>query len=67
MKAGPLSRVLMRMLPGRLFSSRSGQATAEYAIVAGMLVASLAILVVFLFTFKEYGGRILDFAGSEYP
>lgn len=39
----------------------------EYAVVAGMLVASLAILVVFLFAFKEYGGRILDFAGSEYP
>jgi hypothetical protein len=39
----------------------------EYAIIAGMLVASLAILVVFLFSFKEYGGRILDFAGSEYP
>ncbi|MEI6971259.1 MAG: hypothetical protein WCL44_07040 [bacterium] len=51
----------------RIFRSRSGQTVAEYAIVAGMAAAALAILVVFLFTFKEYGGRILDLAGSEYP
>ena len=51
----------------RIFRSRSGQTVAEYAIVAGMAAAALAILVVFLFTFKEYVGRILDLAGSEYP
>lgn len=51
----------------RVSGSRRGQAMVEYAVIGGMLVASLAILVVFLFSFKEYGGRILDFAGSEYP
>ncbi len=45
----------------------AGQAATEYAIVAGMLVASLAILVVFLVAFREYGGRILELAASEYP
>ena len=39
----------------------------EYLVVAGMLIASMAILVVFLMTFREYGGRILDLATSEYP
>ena len=57
-----------RTVAGRLFpASRRGQATVEYVIVAGMLIASLAILVVFLYSFKEYGGRVLDLAGSEYP
>ena len=46
---------------------RSGQASVEYLIVVCMMIASLAILVVFLFAFREYGGRILDLAGSEYP
>ena len=50
-----------------LFSSRRGQATVEYIVVAGMLIATLAILVVFLATFREYGGRVLDLAASEYP
>jgi len=47
--------------------NRRGQATVEFVVVAAMLVATLAILVVFLFSFKEYGGRIMDLAGSEYP
>lgn len=67
MKATPLSHIPKHLLLARSSSCRRGQAMIEYAVVAGMLVASLAILVVFLFAFKEYGGRILDFAGSEYP
>lgn len=47
--------------------SRRGQAAVEYLVVAGMMLASLAILVVFLATFREAGGRALDLAGSEYP
>lgn len=39
----------------------------EYIIVAGMLIATVAILAVFLYTFKEYGGRVLDLVSSEYP
>ena len=56
-------------LSGRVHVSdaRGGQSSLEFMVVTAMFVASLAILVVFLFTFKEYGGRILDLAGSEYP
>lgn len=44
-----------------------GQAMVEYMIIAGMLIAAVAILAVFLYTFKEHGGRVLDLAASEYP
>jgi len=47
--------------------SRQGQTSVEYLITAGMLIASVAILAVFLYTFKEYGGRVLDLVASEYP
>ena len=46
---------------------RRGQALVEYAVVAGMLLASFAILSLLLLTFKEYGNRILDLVASEYP
>ena len=48
-------------------SGRAGQALVEYIVVTGMLLASLAILALFLVTFREYGDRILDMAGSDYP
>ena len=40
---------------------------AEYAIMAGMLVLSAVILAVFLYTFRQYSGRVLDLVASEYP
>ncbi len=46
---------------------KAGQAAAEYAITAGMLVLALLILAVFLYTFKEHSGRVLNLAASEYP
>jgi hypothetical protein len=39
----------------------------EFVVVAGMVLASLAILMFFLGTFQEYGTRVLDLVGSEYP
>ncbi len=39
----------------------------EYLIMAAMLIAAVAILAVFLYTFKEQSGRVLDLAASEYP
>jgi len=45
----------------------SGQVLVEWAIVAAILVASVAILSVFLYTFKESGSRVLDLVASEYP
>ena len=47
--------------------SKRGQAATEYVVVVGILIATLAILVVFLGTFREYGGPILQLAASEYP
>jgi len=39
----------------------------EFMVVAGMVMASLAILWVFLDTFKDYGTRVLNLVASEYP
>lgn len=47
--------------------ARAGQATVEYAIAAGVLTAMVAILAIFLYTFREYGGRVLDLVSSDYP
>ena len=46
---------------------RGGQAAVEYMIMAGMLVLAATIFAVFLYTFKEHGGRVLDLVASEYP
>ncbi|MBL7077042.1 MAG: hypothetical protein ISS31_06195 [Kiritimatiellae bacterium] len=46
---------------------RSGQVMIEYVIVAAMLVAATTILAVFLYSFREFGGRVLDLVASEYP
>ncbi len=48
-------------------AGRSGQAAVEFVVVAGMLLAVTMILTVFWGTFQEYGSRILDLVGSEYP
>lgn len=47
--------------------SERGQTTVEYAVVAGVLVAVLALLTLFLLTFQEYGDRIIDMVASDYP
>lgn len=39
----------------------------EYIIIAGMLMATFAMLALFLTTFKEYGVRILEMVCSDYP
>lgn len=57
-------RVIGRRRSGH---SRSGQAMVEFVVVSGILLAMVAILIVFLGTFREYGTRILDLVGSEYP
>ena len=49
------------------FGPSYGQAMVEYAITAGILISTVAILSVFLYTFREYAGRILDMVASEYP
>ena len=39
----------------------------EYIVVAVMLMAATTILAVFLYSFREFGGRALDLIASEYP
>ncbi len=59
------SAFMSRRRPSR--SSKSGQTLVEYAVAAGVLLAVIAMAALFLYTFKEYGGRILDLVASEYP
>jgi uncharacterized protein (UPF0333 family) len=47
--------------------NRSGQAMVEYMILAAMLVVTASILAVFLYSFRENAGRVIDLAASEYP
>ena len=53
-------------IPWRHFD-RSGQALVEYAVVAGMMLATMAVMALLLYVFKEHGGRVLDLVASEYP
>ena len=48
-------------------AGKRGQAMIEYVVIAAMLISAVAILAVFLYTFREYGGRILDLVAAEYP
>lgn len=53
--------------PGHPPSARRGQALVEYVIMTVLFLSAVAILAVFLYTFKAHGGRILDLVASEYP
>jgi hypothetical protein len=44
-----------------------GQATVEYAIVTGVLLALAAIMGLLLTIFGDYGERILEMIASDYP
>ena len=50
-----------------VLGSHSGQAIVEYVVIAGMLLAALAILALLLGTFTQFGTRVLNLVGSEYP
>ncbi len=39
----------------------------EFVVVAGILLATVAIMTIFLNTFQSYGTRVLNLVGSEYP
>lgn len=47
--------------------AKAGQTLVEYVISAVVLVGLVSICAVFLYTFREYGGRILNLVASEYP
>ena len=39
----------------------------EFVVLTGLLLGTLVVLAVFLYAFKEFGGRILDLIAYEYP
>ncbi len=39
----------------------------EYVLVMGTTIGVLVMLALLFYTFKEYGGRILNLISSEYP
>jgi len=51
----------------RLWRSHCGQATVEYAIATGVLIALVVIMGLFLTTFGDYGERLLAIIASDYP
>jgi hypothetical protein len=48
-------------------AGKAGQAMIEYLVVAGVLLAAMTILALFLSTFQQYGDRVLNLVASEYP
>ncbi len=46
---------------------RRGQALVEFVVLAGILMALVAVMALFLYAFKEYGGRVLDLVAAEFP
>ena len=46
---------------------RGGQAMLEYLVVATALIATMSIIAVFLYTFREHAGRVLDMVAADYP
>lgn len=46
---------------------KRGQALTEFVVVMGMLLATGTILALFLYTFREYSGRVLQLLAAEYP
>ncbi len=47
--------------------NRRGQVMLEFIIVASMMILTVSILAVLLYTFKENSSRVLYLVGSEYP
>ena len=46
---------------------RDGQAMVDVLMVAAAMLAAVAVMAVLLYAFREYGGRLLDLAASDYP
>jgi hypothetical protein len=46
---------------------KKGQALTEFVVVMAMLLATGTILALFLYVFREYGGRVLQLLAAETP
>ena len=50
-----------------VWRGKAGQAMVEYVVLTGLMLGIVLMLAVFLFAFKEAGGRVLDLIAYEYP
>ncbi len=39
----------------------------EFVVVAASMLMLLVMLALFLYTYREYGGRVLNLVASEFP
>jgi hypothetical protein len=58
---------LLRKTVEKIFRNKTGQVMVEYMIITVMLVFSLSVMAVFLFTFREFGSRVLDLVAADFP
>jgi hypothetical protein len=45
----------------------TGQATTEFMVMTAMMIGVILALVLFLAVFHEWGWRVLNIIGLEYP
>jgi uncharacterized membrane protein len=46
---------------------KRGQTLVEFMGVVGVTILAVVMLALLLYTFKQFGGRILNLVASEYP
>ena len=52
---------------GQALRRSSGQAMVEYLFTAAALILAVVVIAVFLYTFREHSGRVLDLVASKDP
>ncbi len=45
----------------------AGQTLVEFVSMVAMTLLTIIVLALLLYTFKEYGARVMELVGSEYP
>jgi Flp pilus assembly protein TadG len=46
---------------------RAGQTAAEFAIVAGILLSTVVLFSVFLYTYRGHTNRVINLAAADFP
>jgi hypothetical protein len=55
------------VLPVKPRGSKNGQAMIEYVIMMVLLLSSVVVLSIFLYTYKQHSDRVVNLVSSEYP
>ena len=48
-------------------ASRNGQAMVEYVMMMVLLLSTVVIMSIFLYTYKQHSERVVSLVASEYP